>query len=237
MKYWRGYLTAGIFLACNWALETFAKGHIALMDTIYPYITRMMQDFLAGWSGGVDFCVWQVLLLALAAVAIGTLVLVVVFKWNPVQWFGWVCAVVALVMFLNTALFGLNQYAGSLAEDIRLEETDYTITELEKAAAYYRDQANRVSDLLKRDKKGNADARDVDAHLHPKLALDLLPVGLRDEMEHHAFLRAVQTEIVQNVAGGRAAAQGDDADGEGHLLIEIDELVGQLSGGDGDHHG
>ena len=162
MKYWRGYLTAGILFACTWALQTFAKGHIALMDTIYPYITRMMQDFLANWSGGVDFCVWQVLLLALAAVAIGTLVLVLVFKWNPVQWFGWVCAVVALVSFLNTALFGLNQYAGSLAEDIRLEETDYTITELEKAAAYYRDQANSVSDLLKRDKKGNVVLSDFD---------------------------------------------------------------------------
>ena len=156
MKYWRGYLTAGILFACTWALESFAKGHIALMDTIYPYITRMMQDFLAGWSGGVDFCVWQVLLLALTAVAIGTLVLVVIFKWNPIQWFGWVCAVVAVVTFLNTGLFGLNQYSGSLAEDIRLEETDYTITELEKAAAYYRDQANRISDLLKRDQKGEA---------------------------------------------------------------------------------
>ena len=101
MKYWRGYLTAGILFACTWALESFAKAHIALMDTIYPYITRMMQDFLAGWSSDVDFCVWQVLLLALTAVAIGTLVLVVIFKWNPIQWFGWVCAVVAAVTFLN----------------------------------------------------------------------------------------------------------------------------------------
>ena len=73
MRYWRGYLTAGILLACAWALENFAKGHIALMDTIYPYITRMIQSFFADWSGGVDYCVWQVLLLALAAVAIGTL--------------------------------------------------------------------------------------------------------------------------------------------------------------------
>ena len=162
MKYWRGYLTAGILFACTWALESFAKAHIALMDTIYPYITRMMQDFLAGWSSDVDFCVWQVLLLALTAVAIGTLVLVVIFKWNPIQWFGWVCAVVAAVTFLNTALFGLNQYAGSLAEDIRLEETDYTITELEKAAAYYRDQANRISDLLQRDKNGDAVLSDFD---------------------------------------------------------------------------
>lgn len=156
MKYWRGYLTAGILFACGWALESFAKSHVALMDTIYPYITRMMQMFLADWSSKVDFCVWQTLLFVLAAAAIGTLVLVLVFKWNPIQWFGWVCAVVALVTFLNTTLFQLNLYSGSLAEDIRLEETDYTITELEKAAIYYRDQANRVSDLLQRDANGEA---------------------------------------------------------------------------------
>lgn len=155
MKYWRGYLFAGILFACNWALESFAKGHTVLMDMIYPYMTRMMQSFLADWSGGVSFCLWQALLLVIVAVVIGSLVLVIIFKWNPIRWFGWVCAGVALVTLLNTGLFGLNQYSGSLAEDIRLEETDYTVTELENAAAYYRDQANRLSDLMERDNKGN----------------------------------------------------------------------------------
>lgn len=155
MKYWRGYLTAGILFACSWALESFAKAHTALMDMIYPYLTRMMQMFLADWSGGVDFCMWQALLLLLIAIVVGTLVLVVIFKWNPIRWFGWVCAGIALVFLLNTALFGLNKYSGSLAEDIRLEETDYTVTELENAAAYYRDQANKLSDLMERDSKGN----------------------------------------------------------------------------------
>ena len=54
MKYWRGYLTAGILFACGWALESFAKGHVALMDTIYPYLTRMMQMFLSDWSSAVE---------------------------------------------------------------------------------------------------------------------------------------------------------------------------------------
>ena len=136
MKYWRGYLTAGILFACTWALEAFAKAHIALMDMIYPYMTRMMQMFLSDWSSSVDFCLWQVLML----------VLVVIFKGNPIQWFGWVCAVVALVNLLNVGLYGLNQYSGDLAEDIRLEETDYTVTELEKAAVYYRNQANQLAE-------------------------------------------------------------------------------------------
>ena len=59
-------------------------------------------------------------------------------------------------------MFGLNQYAGSLAEDIRLEETDYTIAELEMATAYYRDQANEFSQQVQRDSQGNVDFADFE---------------------------------------------------------------------------
>lgn len=157
MKYWRGYLTAAILFACTWALREFARVHTVLVDMIYPYVTRMMQSFLAGWSSGVDFCLWQALILVLAAVAVASLVLLIIFKWNPVRWFGWVCAGVAAVMLLNTALYGLNEFSGSLSEDIYLDETDYTITELENAAVYYRDQANKLSEQVKRDSKGDVD--------------------------------------------------------------------------------
>ena len=155
MKYWRGYLTAGILLACTWALREFAKAHTVLVDMIYPYVTRMAQIFLSGWSSGVDFCVWQMLLLALIAFIIASAVLMIVLKWNPIRWGGWVCAVVAVVVFLNTGLYSLNQFSGPLSEDIRLEETDYNIVELENAAIYYRDQANALADQIQRDEKGN----------------------------------------------------------------------------------
>ena len=155
MKYWRGYLTAGILFACSWALQEFAKAHTALVDMIYPYMTRMMQAFLSNWSSSVEFCLWQVLILVCAGLVMATLVLLVIFKWNPIQWFGWVCAGVAVVMLLNTGLYGLNRYSGPLAEDIRLDETEYNINELEKAAAYYRDQANELAALMTRDNSGN----------------------------------------------------------------------------------
>lgn len=163
MKYWRGYLTAAILFLCTWALREFARAHSVLVDMVYPYVTRMVQSFLAGWSSGVDFCLWQALVLVLAAVAVASLVMLVILKWNPVRWFGWVCAGVAAVMLLNTVLFGLNEFSGSLAEDIYLDETDYTITELENAAVYYRDQANKLSVLVKRDSKGDVDFVKFDA--------------------------------------------------------------------------
>ncbi len=155
MKYWRGYLTAAILLACTWALREFAKAHSVLVDMIYPYVTRMAQVFLSGWSSDVSFCVWQMLLLAMIALIIASVVLMIILKWNPIRWGGWVCAILAVVVFLNTGLYSLNEFSGPLSEDIRLKETDYTITELESAAIYYRDQANALADQIARDDKGD----------------------------------------------------------------------------------
>ncbi len=154
MKYWRGYLVAAIFAACTWGLTQFAKAHSVLVDMIYPYVTRMAQNFLVNWSGTVEYCVWQILLLMLGALVLASLVLMVVLKWNPIQWFGWVCAVVSVLVFLNTGIYGLNEYAGPLSEDIRLQETEYTVTELEEAAEYYRQQAEKLANQVPRNVDG-----------------------------------------------------------------------------------
>lgn len=162
MKYWRGYLIAAILAAFTWALREFAKAHTALVDLIYPYVTRMAQNFLVDWNGTVDYCIWQVLLLVILALLIASVVLMIVLRWNVIQWFGWVCAVVAAVVFLNTGLYGLNEFSGPLSEDVRLQETDYTVTELEKAAVYYLEQANLLADQVKRDGNGDVAFADFD---------------------------------------------------------------------------
>ena len=134
MKYWRGYLVAGIVAAFTFALKKFAEAHSVLVDMFYPYVSRMMQSFLADWSTGVDFCIWQVLLIALVVLILTSAVLMLIFKWNPVQWFGWVLSAVSVVVLLNLGIYGLNECAGPLAEDIRLTEADYTVQELQTAA-------------------------------------------------------------------------------------------------------
>ena len=145
MKYWRGYLVAAILAACTWGFREFAQTHTKLVDMIYPYVTRMVQNFLTGWSGGVDFCVWQAILLALIAVGVATIVLMIIFRWNPIQWFGWIVAAASLIVLLHTGVFGMNEFAGPIADDIRLHETACTDEELEAAAVYYRDKANELS--------------------------------------------------------------------------------------------
>ena len=154
MKYWRGYITAAAFAAVTWVLMSFAEGHQALVDMVYPYVTRMVQDSLAAWSSGVDFCVWQLIVMLLGVLLIATVVLTVVLKWNFFQWLGWVAAAASFLLMLHTGIYGLNYYAGPLAEDIRLNVTEYTVTELADAAKYFRDRANELSEQVPRGDDG-----------------------------------------------------------------------------------
>ena len=154
MKYWRGYLTAAIFGAITWVLMQFAQKYGVLVDMVYPYVTRSVQGFLTAWTSGFDFCVWQILVLIFAVLVLATLVLVFVFKGSLVQWLGWVLAAVSIVYCLHTGVYGLNYHAGPIEDDLRLTMVDYTQSELEEAAAFYRDQANTIAAQLPRDEQG-----------------------------------------------------------------------------------
>ena len=155
MKYWRGYLTAAIIGFFTWALMEFAKAHTALIDMVYPYVTRMLQGVLAQWSAAVPFCLWQLAAVALVVGILATVVLMLVFRWNFVQWLGWVAACASILLFCHTALYGLNGYAGPLSQDIRLEMSEYTQGELEQATVYYRNKANELATRITRDANGD----------------------------------------------------------------------------------
>ncbi len=155
MKYWRGFLVAAVVGAFTWALSEFARNHTLLVDMIWPYITRTYQSYLAQWSSGAAFCIWQVLLIVMILVAIATLVLTIVLKGSPIQWLGWIAATVSILFFFHTGVYGLNAHAGSVADDIHLNQTEYTLAELEEATVYYRDKANALAAQVKRDSDGN----------------------------------------------------------------------------------
>lgn len=92
LKYWFGYLTAAIFGAITWVLMRFGERFSTLVDMVYPYVIRTSESILAQWAGGVDFPVWQLLAVALGALILASIVLMIVLKWNPIQWGGWVLA-------------------------------------------------------------------------------------------------------------------------------------------------
>ena len=162
MKYWFGYLVAAIIAALTWVLQQFGERFSTLIDMVYPYVIRTLQDILAGWSGSVDFLLWQLLAVCLAVVILASLVVVIVTKRSVIGWGGWVLSAVSFVYLLHTLMWGLNYHAGPLSEDIRMEVAQYTLEELTDAAEYYRDRANVLSQQVKRDANSNVAYPDFD---------------------------------------------------------------------------
>ena len=155
MKYWRGYLTTAILAAFTWVLIQMGQRYTNLVDMVYPYVTRSVQSFLTAWTGGFEFLVWQTAVLLLVILLLAALVLVFIFKAKVIRWLGWAMAAVAAVVLLHTGIYGLNEYAGPIEDDLRLDMVDYTQSELEAATIFYRDKANELAARITRDEKGN----------------------------------------------------------------------------------
>ena len=137
-----------ILSVAAWALLQFAASHMVLMDMVYPYMTRLVQTNLATWSSGATFCIWQLVVLVLTGGVAASIVLMVMLKWNPIQWFGWVMAVVSVVVLLNTGLQGMNQYTGSIADDLRFNNGDVAVLTVEDAAEHYLKNAQDLASQL-----------------------------------------------------------------------------------------
>ena len=156
MKYWRGFLVAGILAAIMLGLQWLAKRFTQLVDMVYPFLTREIQGFLAGWSGNVDFTVWQVLVMLIVAVLAASIVLMIVLKWNFFQWMGWILAGASMIWLLHTGIYGLNYYASPLSQDIRMGDySAYVQENLEDATLYFLSQANELAKEMPRDEQGN----------------------------------------------------------------------------------
>ncbi len=162
LKYWRGYLIAVIVLALTTALTMMADRFSLLVDMIYPYASRTILSTLAGWSATVDFTLWQVLAVFLVVGLLATIVLMIMLKWNFFQWLGWILAGASLIWCLHTGIYGLNNHASSLAEDLRLNVTEYTLGELEEATIFFRDKANEMAAQIDRTEAREAIFKDFD---------------------------------------------------------------------------
>ena len=155
MKYWRGYIVAAAFAILAFALTQFAAAHGALVDMIYPYASRLIQDFLAEWSAQAAFCLWQMLAIVLIVALLASIIVMIILRWNFVQWLGWVLSAACLLWCLHTGIYGLNHYGGPLAEDIRLSiDPDITTTDLINTTTYFRDEANKLASQVPRNAAG-----------------------------------------------------------------------------------
>ncbi len=155
MKYWRGFLTAAVFAAIAIGLMQIAERYTSLVDMFYPYLTRTLQDFLAEWSGGLGFNLWQMLVVLALVILLVTVVLMIMLKWNFFQWLGWVMTAVSVVFLLHTGVYGLNAFAGPLADDLRLDISEFSIDDMEEATLYFQQQANELAPQMNRDGESN----------------------------------------------------------------------------------
>lgn len=162
MKHWRGFIAAAVFAAISAALISFAKLHPVLVDMVYPYLSRIFSNTMAGVTAGTTAVVWQILLLVWILVILITGALTWFTKGSPLQWLGWVLASVLGVQMLSTAAYGLNAYASPMADDINLTISDYTVSELNEATVYFRDNAIALADQLPRNSKGSVEDCDFD---------------------------------------------------------------------------
>lgn len=157
-----GYLAAAIFAGITYVLSVYGKQFSELIDMVYPYVIRTMEATLAGWSSQVDFLIWQFLAAALLVVLIAWLVVVIVTKKSVFQWFGWVLAVGSFIFMIHTFVYGMNYYAGDLADDLRMDVSGCTLDEIVEATEYYQGQANVMAAQMDRDGNGNLIFEDFD---------------------------------------------------------------------------
>ncbi len=162
MRYWRGYLAAGIFALISLGLTQLAQRFSTLVDMVYPYVSRFLQNSLAVWASSVDFTVWQLLVVLMILGVLTTLVLCITMKWNIIRWLGWVLACASFLWMTHTGMYGLNYYAGPLSDDLRLSVMELTSKDLEDATIYFRDKANTLALELPRDENGDLLFSDFD---------------------------------------------------------------------------
>lgn len=155
MKHWIGYVVALIFAACTWALKSFAATHSLLVDIIYPYVTRLVMNYLSGKAARTDLCLWQIFIAICGVLILASIIYYVWRRRNPIRCIGWTLAAICALNLISTGLFGLNQYAGALSDDIRLETPGYVAEDLHAALEYYQERANELATVVPRDSKGN----------------------------------------------------------------------------------
>lgn len=163
MKNLRGIIVAAVFGALTVLLQQLAQRYSLLLDMAYPFASKTVQEVLSEWSGGVDFCVWQVILAVFLIAVVVSIGLMILFRWNFFRWLGWVLAPVSIAYFLFTCVWGLNYYNRPIQESMKLETGDYTVADLRDATEFYRQQADRLAGQMNRDENGDLILADLDA--------------------------------------------------------------------------
>lgn len=155
MKNLRGIIVAAVFAALTGIAVLAAKHFNLLMGMAYPFASKTIVEYMGTLTGKVDFCVWQAVVAVFLVAVVVSFGLTILFRWNILRWLGWVLAPVSITYFLLTLVWGLNAYTRPLSESMKLPAVDYTVSDLKEAALFYRQEADRLADQVRRDANGD----------------------------------------------------------------------------------
>ena len=163
MRIVRRFVFTAAFLVAALLMIRGARQYSDFSFMFYPGILREVETFLSELTAKLDYVLWERIALVLLIWAGVTLLLDIILQENLLRWVSGVTAVAAFLLCAFVGLSGLNRYAPSVAESMRLEvRSDYSVKELRQAAAYYRDGANRAAAKVARDDEGLFDAAEFE---------------------------------------------------------------------------
>ena len=163
MRIIRRFVFTAAFLAAAVLLIRAARQYGDFLFMFYPGIMREVQVFLSELTMKMDYLLWERIALVLLIWAGITLLLDIILQENLLRWVSGITAVAAFFVCLWVGLYGLNYYAPSVSESMRLDvKSSYSDDQLYQAATYYRNAANEAALDVTRDTEGLFDADEFD---------------------------------------------------------------------------
>lgn len=128
-----------------------------LPNLVFPFyrdLSRKVLTAIASVTGALPFALWEVLLVLLVLLFFYSIVHTLIEKKRFLSWLSGLVLAASALIFVFTALWGLNHYAPELSRDLDLTIREYAGEELSAAAAYYRDAASALAGQVDRDENG-----------------------------------------------------------------------------------
>lgn len=150
-------ILSAIFLILTALLASLANGMPQQLFAFYPVLSANIQAGISSVTAAVPFAVWEVLVLLMVLWAIYTLVRVFREKGKGLlYWLSGIVLTVSTLVFVFTALWGLNHFSSGVCRSLDLPVREYSEEELRSATQYYAEQANALAQSVTRDESGCA---------------------------------------------------------------------------------
>ena len=124
-----------------------------LVFLIYPAISQNLLRIVGGFFSVFPVAMWELLALVWFIWMIYTFIHDIT-EFHIIRWITGVGLFVAICIFALTLLWGLNNYSPPMHEKLGLSGNECSVSQLKRAAIYYRDKANSAANSIARDGDG-----------------------------------------------------------------------------------